>query len=96
VGWVLPDGSMRRLTTLEHERLQGFPDDYTDVPCPGAGRKVGTRKMRERALGNSFSPVILYWLGRRIDYLIRLGHDGRTCCKDCWLPRRPVLGGPGQ
>ena len=40
---------IRRLTPLECERLQGFPDDWTDIP--GASDSA-----RYKALGNS-----VYW-----------------------------------
>ncbi len=32
------DGRLRRLTPLELERLNGFPDDWTDTGMPGGRR----------------------------------------------------------
>jgi DNA (cytosine-5)-methyltransferase 1 len=81
-GWVLGNGSLRKLSTLEYERLQGFPDGYTEVEYPPGSGKVATKRAREGALGNAFSPVILYWLGRRVEYLYRLGHRGIGCCRE--------------
>ena len=51
---------IRRLTPLECERLQGFPDGYTDIP--GA-----TDSKRYAALGNSMTVQVMEWIGKRID-----------------------------
>lgn len=49
---------IRRLTPLECERLQGFPDGWTDLP--GASDSA-----RYRALGNSVAiPCVEFVLGR--------------------------------
>jgi DNA (cytosine-5)-methyltransferase 1 len=50
---------VRKLTPLECERLQGFPDGYTALP----GAKDGPRY---HALGNSMAVPCMFWLGRRI------------------------------
>jgi DNA (cytosine-5)-methyltransferase 1 len=47
------------LTPRECERLQGFPDSYTDIP----GAKNGPRY---KAIGNSFAVPVVRWIGRRI------------------------------
>lgn len=54
----------RRLTPLEWERLQGFPDNYTAID--GA-----TDRQRWRALGNAFATPVLRWIGNRIMELDR-------------------------
>lgn len=60
-GVGVTDGDrMRRLTLLEMERLSGLPDDYTAIP--GA-----TRRDRVRAIGNTFPPPVLRWIGQRIE-----------------------------
>lgn len=51
--------AVRRLTPLECERLQGFPDGYTDIP--GASDSA-----RYRALGNSMAVPVMRWIGKRI------------------------------
>ena len=51
--------AVRRLTPLECERLQGFPDGYTDIP--GASDSA-----RYRALGNSMAVPVMRWIGERI------------------------------
>ena len=50
---------LRRLTTLECERLQGFPDGYTNIP----GAKDAPRY---KALGNSMAVPCMRWIGERV------------------------------
>jgi DNA (cytosine-5)-methyltransferase 1 len=54
---------VRRLTPMECERLQGFPDGYTLVPVRGAPACDGPRY---KALGNSMAVACMRWLGLRI------------------------------
>lgn len=56
---ILVHEMLRRLTPLECERLQGFPDNYTAIP--GA-----TDGPRYKALGNSMTTHVMHWIGRRI------------------------------
>lgn len=56
---------IRRITPLECERLQGFPDNYTKIP----GAKDSPRYM---ALGNSITTHVIGWIGRRIDKVDKL------------------------
>jgi DNA (cytosine-5)-methyltransferase 1 len=55
--------SVRRLTPVECERLQGLPDGWTDVPYRGKPAKDGPRY---KAIGNSFAVNVMRWLGTRI------------------------------
>lgn len=55
----MTDQAVRRLTPLECERLQGFPDGYTDIP--GASDTA-----RYKALGNSMAVPVMRWIGKRI------------------------------
>ena len=57
-----PQG-VRRLTPLEWERLQGFPDGWTDIPWRG---KPAPDSLRYQALGNSMAVPVMRWLGERI------------------------------
>jgi DNA (cytosine-5)-methyltransferase 1 len=52
--------SVRRLTPTECERLQGFPDGYTNIKdkCPDGPRY--------KALGNSMAVPVMKWIGERI------------------------------
>jgi DNA (cytosine-5)-methyltransferase 1 len=55
--------AVRRLTPVECERLQGFPDDYTLVPYRNKPAADGPRY---KALGNSMAVPCMVWLGQRI------------------------------
>ena len=61
---VLASMAVRRLTPRECERLQGFSDDYTNVPHRGKPAADGPRY---KALGNSWAVPNVWWIGRRID-----------------------------
>jgi DNA (cytosine-5)-methyltransferase 1 len=58
-GWAV-----RRLTPTECERLQGFPDGWTDVPYRDKPAADGPRY---KALGNSMACNVMRWIGRRIE-----------------------------
>lgn len=60
---MTPDLAVRRLTPVECERLQGFPDGHTDVLYRG---KPAADGHRYRALGNSKAIPVVAWLGKRI------------------------------
>ena len=63
--YVAQSRRVRRLMPVECERLQGFPDGYTDVPY---GRRNRTPDgPRYKALGNSFAVSVVRWIGRRIE-----------------------------
>ena len=51
---------VRRLTPVECERLQGFRDNYTQLP----GHKADGP--RYKALGNSMAVPVMAWIGKRI------------------------------
>jgi len=55
--------AVRRLTEVECERLQGFPDNYTNIKenCPSGARY--------KALGNSMAVPVMKWIGGRIERL---------------------------
>lgn len=59
------DGTVRRLTPMECERLQGFPDGYTDVPFRGKPHAPDSH--RYTALGNSMATPVMRWIGKRIE-----------------------------
>ena len=56
--------AVRRLTPTECERLQGFPDGYTDIQPNGKPTPDGPRY---KALGNSMAVPVMKWIGERID-----------------------------
>lgn len=61
--------TVRRLTPLECERLQGYPDGWTDIgdwtDSKGKKRKAADSP-RYKALGNSIALPFWFWLLRRI------------------------------
>lgn len=57
--------AVRRLTPIECERLQGFPDDYTKIAWAKTADKCPDGR-RYKALGNSMSTNVMEWIGRRI------------------------------
>ena len=58
---VMQSMAVRRLTPVECERLQGFPDDYTNIKdkCPDGPRY--------KAMGNSMAVPVMRWIGERIN-----------------------------
>lgn len=63
------DTAVRRLTPLECERLQGFPDGWTNIGewIDSKGKKhKDTDSPRYKALGNSIALPFWFWLLRRI------------------------------
>lgn len=54
---------VRRLTPTECERLQGFPDGWTDVPYRG---KPACDGPRYKAIGNSMAVPVMRWIGERM------------------------------
>ncbi|PWB21362.1 DNA cytosine methyltransferase [Comamonas sp. JNW] len=57
---------VRRLTPVECERLQGFPDGYTAIPWRGKPADQCPDGPRYKALGNSWAVPVARWIGRRI------------------------------
>ncbi len=61
--------SVRRLTPLECERLQGYPDGWTDIGewVDSKGKRHDSSdSARYKALGNSIALPFWRWLMRRI------------------------------
>ena len=55
---------VRRLTPVECERLQGFPDGYTNIPW--RKKPESPDGPRYKALGNSWAVPNVRWIGKRI------------------------------
>jgi len=58
---IMQSMAVRRLTPVECERLQGFPDNYTNIRenCPDGPRY--------KAMGNSMAVPVMRWIGERIN-----------------------------
>jgi DNA (cytosine-5)-methyltransferase 1 len=67
---VMQNMAVRRLTPIECERLQGFPDGFTNIPW----RKKDTSPdgPRYKALGNSMAVPCMQWIGDGIDLVDKL------------------------
>ncbi len=63
---ILSSKRIRRLTPLECERLQGFPDDFTKIEWRGKPKEDCPDGHRYKALGNSMAIPVVEWLGKRI------------------------------
>ena len=61
------DLGVRRLTPVECERLQGFPDNFTQVDWRGKDAIDCPDSHRYKALGNSMAVPVMQWIGSRID-----------------------------
>ena len=57
--------AVRRLTPIECERLQGFPDDYTNIPW--RKKSESPDGPRYKAMGNSMAVPVMRWIGERIN-----------------------------
>jgi len=64
-GYVVSDGEIiRKMTPVEAERAQGFPDNYTSV----RGART-SEDARFAAIGNSMAVPVMRWIGKRIAML---------------------------
>jgi site-specific DNA-cytosine methylase len=61
---VLTEMAVRRLTPVECERLQGFPDGYTNIPW--RKKEESPDGPRYKSLGNSMAVPVMAWIGKRI------------------------------
>jgi DNA (cytosine-5)-methyltransferase 1 len=64
---VMAAMQVRRLTPVECERLQGFPDNYTNIPW--RKKPEAPDGPRYKALGNSMAVPVMRWIGERINRL---------------------------
>ena len=60
---MFSNGAVRLLTPIECERLQGFPDDWTNIPWRN---KAAPDDFRYKAIGNSMAVPVMRWIGNRI------------------------------
>jgi len=58
--------AVRRLTPVECERLQGFGDNYTQIPWRKKPADQCPDGPRYKALGNSMAVPCMEWIGKRI------------------------------
>lgn len=63
-GGTIQNARVRRLTPVECERLQGFPDNFTNIPY--RKKTESPDGPRYKAMGNSMAVPVMAWIGGRI------------------------------
>ena len=63
---VMQASAVRRLTPVECERLQGFPDNYTQIEWRNKPAENCPDGPRYKAMGNSMAVPVMRWIGERI------------------------------
>lgn len=58
--------TVRRLTPIECERLQGFPDNHTQIPWRNKPAEDCPIGQRYKVIGNSKAVPVVRWIGERI------------------------------
>ena len=79
ISFTLPTGDrhgvatslVRRLTPIECERLQGFPDNHTQIPYRNKSAELCPDGPRYAACGNSMAVPVMAWIGNRINEILR-------------------------
>lgn len=64
--YVAAAWQVRRLTPVECERLQAFPDDFTRIPYRNKPAEACPDGPRYKALGNSWAVNCAEWIGERM------------------------------
>jgi DNA (cytosine-5)-methyltransferase 1 len=63
---------VRRLTPIECERLQGFPDDYTKIPWRKKPADDCPDGPRYKAMGNSMAVPVMRWIAERVELVEKI------------------------
>lgn len=63
---VINSQKVRKLTPVECERLQGFPDNYTRIPWRNKPAEQCPDTPRYMAIGNSMAVPVMRWIGERV------------------------------
>ncbi len=74
---LMQDATVRRLMPLECERLQGFPDNWTQIPWRGKAAEDCPDGPRYKALGNSMAVPCMRYLADRIEFVLRSENVGK-------------------
>jgi DNA (cytosine-5)-methyltransferase 1 len=73
-----PGAQVRRLTPICCERLQGFPDRYTQIPWRGKPAELCPDGPRYKALGNSMHTGTIRWIGQAIERALKTSTKGKA------------------
>lgn len=68
----IPPSVVRRLTPIECERLQGFPQNFTKIPYRNKSADDCPNGVRYKALGNSMAVNVMAWIGKRIEQAVTI------------------------
>ena len=63
---AIPQMAVRRLTPIECERLQGFPDNWSQIPWKGKPAEQCPDGPRYKACGNSMAVPVMRFIGEAI------------------------------
>jgi len=64
--FIIEDNGVRSLTPIEYERLQGLPDNYTQIEYKGKDKANCPHTLRIKALGNAWCVPVIKFLAARI------------------------------
>jgi DNA (cytosine-5)-methyltransferase 1 len=70
--------AVRRLTPVECERLQGFPDNFTQIPYRGKTVDKCPDGPRYKSLGNSMAVPCMKWIGERIQQVQEITQNNKV------------------
>lgn len=73
-GNLIYDGNIRRLTPLEWERLQGFPDNWTATGYFEKGERKISDTRRYETLGNAVSTTVARAFAKKL-YISCANHE---------------------
>jgi DNA-cytosine methyltransferase len=72
---AIPPMAVRRLTPVECERLQGFPDNWSRISWKGKPEEQCPDGPRYKACGNSMAVPVMAFIGKRIAEVEAKGHQ---------------------
>jgi len=79
-GGTIQNAKVRRLTPVECERLQGFPDNFTNIPY--RKKEESPDGPRYKAMGNSMAVPVMAWIGKRIQEVSNLINEQNNVNKN--------------
>lgn len=84
--YIAYNDEVRRMTPLECERLQGFPDGWTELGQTALGAEKSD-SLRYHALGNAVSVAVVRWVASRIGEQLRASafEDGKRVSRRTFL-----------
>lgn len=78
--YTMGKGSLRRLTPIECERLQGFPDDWTKWGIFDGEKKEISDSQRYKMMGNAVSVAVVSAIANKI-----IGKQSNTKESSLWI-----------